>query len=386
MKYLILIITALLSVSVLMSCSEVPKVEYEPKTGNGHKINVIVSVPPLKEFVEAVGGDYVQVSYLRSSMDNLKEPLTLEEESALSNADLFFALGTFPFEKELTQQLNNPDLKVVDLSEAVSLRNYEEDWAHLPELDLEEDENEVGIPENCADMGGKWLPQHNECENIAAFHCKLLEGEFLECESACRHIPGTSFCTDMCVKVCKFSDELVHPELYEDEPEQEEVQPQNSGVDPYIWLSPGIASQQITGISDELIQVDPDHEPIYKKNAREYQERLSEMDSSNSKKLQGLQGKPLIVYDPAYGYLADHYGLEQVSIKQAGGAPSKNQLERIKFLAEKENVKDVVSYQESRGNEYAAQLGGSVIVIDPLAEDYIANLANAADKISQITS
>lgn len=61
--------------------------------------------------------------------------------------------------------------------------------------------------EACEDLGGIALAEFNECEYISEEDCSLLEGEFLECESACRNDPEYPevICTMQCVLVCSFN-------------------------------------------------------------------------------------------------------------------------------------------------------------------------------------
>ena len=54
----------------------------------------------------------------------------------------------------------------------------------------------------CQSNGGNWLPEFIECEGISSDQCKVIGGEFKECESACRHDPKAEVCTLQCVPVC----------------------------------------------------------------------------------------------------------------------------------------------------------------------------------------
>lgn len=68
---------------------------------------------------------------------------------------------------------------------------------------------EPNLPEDkfeaCETAHGKPLPEFNECEGISPQICQELQGEFFECESACRNNPEAQFCTLQCVQVCKFA-------------------------------------------------------------------------------------------------------------------------------------------------------------------------------------
>lgn len=59
--------------------------------------------------------------------------------------------------------------------------------------------------EACEELEGTPLEEYNECEHISQDACEYLNGEFHECESACRNDPNAEICTMECVSVCKFN-------------------------------------------------------------------------------------------------------------------------------------------------------------------------------------
>ena len=63
--------------------------------------------------------------------------------------------------------------------------------------------SELTTAEKCAEQGGTWLAQHNECTGVSSGSCKALGGTYNECASACRHDPNATACIQMCVAVCK---------------------------------------------------------------------------------------------------------------------------------------------------------------------------------------
>jgi|GEM_PF-1950314 len=60
----------------------------------------------------------------------------------------------------------------------------------------------VNVSEECRGLGGVWLEEFRECENIFPAWCTQFQGLFRECESACRHNPEAEVCTQQCVPVC----------------------------------------------------------------------------------------------------------------------------------------------------------------------------------------
>lgn len=68
---------------------------------------------------------------------------------------------------------------------------------------VEQIPSRMASPEyRCNNFGGTWLDEFNECEYISSEQCSELNGEYLECESACRHDPDAEVCTLQCVPVC----------------------------------------------------------------------------------------------------------------------------------------------------------------------------------------
>ena len=49
-------------------------------------------------------------------------------------------------------------------------------------------------------------------------------------------------------------------------------------VDPHVWLSPRKAVLEVAAITAALVQADPEHAAVYKKNSEAYQEKLLQLD------------------------------------------------------------------------------------------------------------
>ena len=73
--------------------------------------------------------------------------------------------------------------------------------------------------DECTDHGGKWVEEHEECENISEKDCKEIGGEFNECASACRNDPDAEICTLQCVPLCSFEEAHHDDEDHHDEEE-----------------------------------------------------------------------------------------------------------------------------------------------------------------------
>ncbi|MGM5480618.1 MAG: metal ABC transporter solute-binding protein, Zn/Mn family [Nanobdellota archaeon] len=104
------------------------------------QIKVLVSISPQKTFVEAVGGDMVEVKEIIPPGGS---PATYEPKPgdlvAVENADIYFRIGHIPFEKSHMEKLTtlNPSMKVVDTSVTINLRTFEKNEEQPYENDHE---------------------------------------------------------------------------------------------------------------------------------------------------------------------------------------------------------------------------------------------------------
>lgn len=152
--------------------------------------------------------------------------------------------------------------------------------------------------------------------------------------------------------------------------------------DPHIWLSPKRAKVMVEVIQREMCSLDPANKDTYEKNAKAYIEQLEQLDEELNVTFQGIENKKFVVYHPAFGYLAEDYGLEMFALEEEGKEATAGRLQKMIDLAKAENIK-VIFYQEeidSRQSEaYAEEIGGKTIQLSPLAADYIENLKRMAE-------
>lgn len=127
-KVIIMKIKNLLAVGILIlalfmvGCSQVAQEQKDDK------LDVVVSILPQKAFVNAVGGDLVNVKEL---IPQGGSPATYEPKPSdlalVEKADIYFRVGHIPFEKSHVDKFAglNPDMKIVDTSVNVQLRHFE---------------------------------------------------------------------------------------------------------------------------------------------------------------------------------------------------------------------------------------------------------------------
>jgi len=159
--------------------------------------------------------------------------------------------------------------------------------------------------------------------------------------------------------------------------------------DPHIWLSPKRVVIMIETIAREMSELDPEHKAVYQSNAESYIAELQALDKNISAAVKGIQIKKFIVYHPAFGYIADDYGLTMYALEEEGKESTVKHLQEMVDLAKREKIK-VIFYQEeidSRQSEaFAEEIGGTTVKLAPLAANYIENLESMAEAIAGVTN
>jgi zinc transport system substrate-binding protein len=99
------------------------------------------------------------------------------------------------------------------------------------------------------------------------------------------------------------------------EHEHEHEHEHDGSVDPHIWVDPVNAKSIVDNILAGMIAVDPANSDYYTANASAYKAKLDQLDADYKTALAGAKGKEFITSHAAFGYLAQRYGIEQVSVR-----------------------------------------------------------------------
>ena len=88
----------------------------------------------------------------------------------------------------------------------------------------------------------------------------------------------------------------------------------------------------------------------------------------------------------SWGYFADTYELEQIAIERGGSDPGARYLVEVIETARHAGIGAVFVQQQFSSRSAAAvakAIGGRVVTVDPLAEDYIVNLKSVAELFAE---
>jgi zinc transport system substrate-binding protein len=161
---------------------------------------------------------------------------------------------------------------------------------------------------------------------------------------------------------------------------------EHEGLDPHIWLSIKNAKIMVQNIYDGLIQVDPANKTYYEENYADYMDRLTPLDNELAGDLTGVTNRSFIVYHGSFGYFARDYNLTQLAVEQGGKEPEADYIIRIIEEAKENDIKVVFvspQYSTKSAETIAKEIGGQVVVIDPLAKEFIENMRNVESAMKQ---
>lgn len=157
-------------------------------------------------------------------------------------------------------------------------------------------------------------------------------------------------------------------------------------LDPHVWLSPKLVKIQAQNIYDSLVKIDPKRQAEYQANLNQFITEIDQLDQQISQKLAPLKNRKFIVFHPAWGYFAADYNLEQKSIEVGGQEPSAAELANLISEAKQENIKVIFAQPEfnpSSAETIAKEIGGKVILMSDLEENWSDNLLQVSDQLSQ---
>ncbi len=156
-------------------------------------------------------------------------------------------------------------------------------------------------------------------------------------------------------------------------------------IDPHTWLDPVQAMAQVDTISTRLGRLLPGSAARFAARADSLKQRLADLDAEIAAQLTPFAGRRFFVFHPAYGHFARRYGLQQVAVEAGGHEPGARQLARVIDEAKAAGAKVIVvqpQFSRRSAETVARATGAEILVLDPLATDYEANLRHIATALA----
>lgn len=162
---------------------------------------------------------------------------------------------------------------------------------------------------------------------------------------------------------------------------------EGKGYDPHIWLSPKNAVKMVENIYKGLIQIDPSDKEYYEKNKNTYIQELENLDEAIAQALSGKENGKIMVYHPSWTYFCRDYGLEQIPIEREGKEPTPQGLAHLIDQAKTYGITVIFAspqFNVESAEVIAREINGKVVLIDPLAKDYIENMRKIAEAFAEV--
>ena len=156
--------------------------------------------------------------------------------------------------------------------------------------------------------------------------------------------------------------------------------------DPHVWMSLRGARQMADSVFAVLSAYFPSDSVFFRRN---YEGLVQEMDSIDRAARQIAERKRhgvFLIYHPALTYFARDYGMRQIAIEEDGKEPNPVHMKAIIDTCRAEGVRVVFiqsQFDQANAMTIAREIGGEVVQIDPLAEDWKAEMLRLLDVVDR---
>ena len=315
---------------------------------------VIASIAPVGYLAKAVGGDKIEVQSLAKGDVHSYEPKP-NDMKAVAKARIFIAAG-LEFEEAWIPRFKASAKNLVVVQSDAKIAKLKEEHAGHADHDEEHGEHEAKDDKHSGHA------EHSAKDKHADHKAK----------------------DD---KHSGHAEHAKHDEKHEAHEEHDEEH--EAHADPHVWLNPMLAITMARNISDALIDMDKANKDFYLENFQKLMNDLLAFDESAKNELAGLKNRKFVVYHPAWGYFAEHYDLEQISIERNGKEPKIDEMASTVKMIKDENIK-VIFADPNRSQKsaqiLASQTGAKVELLDPLGYNLLENLKIAVGAIKDANS
>ena len=314
---------------------------------------VIASIAPVGYLAKAVGGDKIEVQSLAKGDVHSYEPKP-NDMKAVAKARIFIAAG-LEFEEAWIPRFKASAKNLVVVQSDAKIAKLKEEHAGHTEHDEEHSGHDDHKAKDDKHSGHVAKDKHAEHSGHVAKD--------------------------------KHAGHAEHDEKHEAHEEHDEEH--EAHADPHVWLNPMLAITMARNISDALIAMDKANKDFYLKNFQKLMNDLLAFDESAKNELAGLKNRKFVVYHPAWGYFAEHYDLEQISIERNGKEPKIDEMASTVKMIKDENIKVIFAdpnRSQKSAQVLASQTGAKVELLDPLGYNILENLKIAVRAIKDANS
>ncbi len=156
--------------------------------------------------------------------------------------------------------------------------------------------------------------------------------------------------------------------------------------DPHVWLSPKLVESQVNIMADALIKSDPINAGAYRNGVQELLADIRNVDAYISASLASLASRKVMTFHPAWNYFARDYHLEVIAVEVGGQEPGAAELKKIVDLAKTNQISVIFAqstFSSRSAQALADEIDAHVVLLDPLAYDWLSNMMMVADAFAR---
>ncbi|RTR30508.1 ABC transporter substrate-binding protein [Robertmurraya yapensis] len=311
----------------LGGCSSNASGEKETEINTNVQLTVYTTIFPLENFARLIGGDKVNVkSVYPPNVDAHTFEPTTKTMVDIAGADLFIytGAGVEGFADKAVEALKDENVEIIKAADGIELLKSSHDHEHEHAEGEEAHDHGHVEDEEAHDhehVEGEETHDHEHTEGEEAHDHEHTEGE-----EAHDH-------------------EHTEGEEDHDHEHTEGGDGHNHGeYDPHVWLDPIRAIQLAENIKNALVELSPENKELFESNFEDLQKNLEGLDQEFADTVNQASTKEILVSHAAYGYWAERYGIEQLSISGLSPTqePSQSQLKAIVEESKEHNLKYVI--------------------------------------------
>ncbi|MEK4627554.1 MAG: zinc ABC transporter substrate-binding protein [Solibacillus sp.] len=175
-----------------------------------------------------------------------------------------------------------------------------------------------------------------------------------------------------------------HNHEHEHDEEESHEDHAHTEHDAHVWLSPIISQQLALSIKEQLVAALPEQETTFIENYNELVADLNTLHADFEAMAKETTKKTFFVSHAAFGYIAGHYGFEQVPVAglNSQSEPSQKELTSIVDLAKKEDI-DYIFFEQNVSSNLTKiiqnELGANTLILHNLSVLTKEDIANNED-------
>lgn len=155
-------------------------------------------------------------------------------------------------------------------------------------------------------------------------------------------------------------------------------------LDRHTWLGREPAKILAGQVAKTLAELDPANAATYEANLASARAEIDSAYDRLGADLADLAGTRVFVYHPSFGYFLDEFGITQEAVETGGKEPTARHLAELIDEARAERPAAIfvqAQFPASAAKTVADAIGAAVIPLDPLAPDWLDNVARIGETL-----